>query len=98
MAGLRPLAVERAARRDLRSLKEYGDSGLAHAYLALARELDSEPPARDAAALVAQMRLTLVALRELGGEEKDDDYTDELSARREARMLDTQADTRKGRT
>ena len=86
MTYLRRLGIERAARRDLRALKEYGDSGLAKAYLELARQLDEGVPARDAAAITAQMRLTLVELQRMGGSENEGDYTDELRARREARM------------
>jgi hypothetical protein len=82
----RPLAVERAARRDLRTLREYSDSGLAHAYLLLARQLDEGMPARDAAAVAREMRLALLALHELSPSREDGDYTDELRARREARM------------
>lgn len=90
----RPLYVEAAARNDLKALAEFGDSALARAYLAMARELDEGVPPRDAAALVAQMRLTLMTLREIGGAGEEDDFTDELRARREARMQGSQSSTR----
>jgi hypothetical protein len=80
------ISVERAARKDLAALREYGGSGLAKTYLLLARQLDEGLPARDAAAAVREMRLIFLALQELSPSKEGDDYTDELRARREKRM------------
>jgi len=82
----RPLSVETAARRDLRALREYGNSGLARAYLALAREIDDGMPGRDLAAAVNSMRLVFLALQQLSPPKEGGDFTDELRARREANM------------
>jgi hypothetical protein len=82
----RTMPVERAARRDLASLREYGDSALAMTYLLLARMLDAGMPARDAAAVAREMRLVFMALQELSPAQEGDDQADELRARRQARM------------
>lgn len=83
----RPLAIERAARRDLKELKLYSDSGLARSYLLLARELDlGGLAARDAAAVAREMRLVFLALHDLSPSGEDGDYADEFTKRREARM------------
>lgn len=82
----RPLAVERAARRDLKELSAYGDSAVARTYLLLARQLDFGLPAREAAAAAREMRLIFLALHELSPAGEGGDYTDEVRARREARM------------
>jgi hypothetical protein len=84
----RPLALERAARRDLRALRENSDSALARSYLLLARQLDMGIMTfRDEAAVIREMRLIFMTLHQMSGSAEEGDYTDELKARREARMI-----------
>ena len=88
MAGRRrPLAVEAAARKDLRAFPSaYRDSAVGKTYLLLARRLDAGLSARDAATLAREMRLTLLALYDLAPPHREDDPMDELRERRERRM------------
>jgi hypothetical protein len=86
MASQRPLAVEAAARRDLRKLRDYSNSGLARAYLLMARMLDEGMAERDAAAVAREMRLAFLTLQQLSPSRQENDDTDDLRARREARM------------
>lgn len=81
------LAVERAARKDLRALSpEYRDSAVAKGYLLLARYLDAGVSARESAGLLREMRMALLTLHELSPPAGEDSYTDELQARREKWM------------
>jgi hypothetical protein len=79
--------AELAARRDLRALpKLYGTSAVAKGYLELARILDLGVPARDAAAVQREMRLTLMTLYDLAPAKPEDDFVDEVRLKREERM------------
>lgn len=82
-----PLAVEAAARRDLRAFPpEYRNSAIAKGYLLLARRLDAGVSARESAGLLREMRLTLLTLNELAPPAPEASYTDELQAKREKWM------------
>ena len=84
----RPLAIETAARRDLKALpREYSDSAVGKSYLLLARRLDAGVSTRDAATLAREMRLALLALHELAPPKAEDDFVDELRVAREKRMI-----------
>lgn len=86
----RPLAIERAARRDLRALREHQDSALARTYLLLARELDvGGLAARDEAAVARELRLVFMTLHDMSPPKEAGDFTDELKERRENRMKGT---------
>lgn len=81
------LAVERAARKDLRAFPpEYRDSAIAKGYLLLARRLDAGVSAGESARLLREMRMTLLTLNELSPPASEESYTDELQARRERWM------------
>lgn len=87
------LAVETAARKDLRALPpDYRNSAIAKGYLLLARRLDAGVSARESAGLLREMRMTLLTLHELSPPAGEESYTDELQARREKWMkgLDTE--------
>jgi hypothetical protein len=82
------LAVERAARKDLRALPpDYRDSAIAKGYLLLARRLDAGVSARESAGLLREMRMTLLTLHELSPPAGEESFTDELQARREKWMV-----------
>jgi hypothetical protein len=81
------LAVEAAARKDLRALApEYRASALAKGYLLLARRLDAGVSASESARLLHTMTRTLLVLHELSPPAGEESYTDELQARREKWM------------
>jgi hypothetical protein len=83
------LAVERAARNDLKQFPDaYRNSALGKGYLLLARRLDAGVSARDAAALLGRMTQTLLALQEMSPAESPDSTVDQLAARRVGRMKD----------
>lgn len=79
--------AERAARADLRVLPKYlRASAIAISYMALARRLDSGVSAREAVTLARELRMCLLSLYDLAPPQVDEDFVDELSSRREARM------------
>ena len=81
------LAVERAARNDLKQFPDsYRNSALGKGYLLLARRLDAGVSARDSAALLGRMTQVLLTLHELSPAESPDSTVDQLAARREHRM------------
>lgn len=81
------LAVERAARADLRAIpKPYRDSAVAKSYLMLARRLDAGVSARDVVALAREMRMALLTLNELAPPQRADDFVDEIREQREKHM------------
>ena len=83
----RPLAVERAARKDLRAFPAlYRDSAVARAYLLMARTLDDGVPAREAAGVAREMRLIMLALNALAPPKPEDDFVDEARAEHEQGM------------
>lgn len=85
---------ERGVRRDLRLLPdELRLGGIAAGILGLARDLDMGIVAgRDAAAHQREIRQGLTTLRELAPGERKGDKTDDLAARREARLTAAIAD------
>ncbi len=88
------LAVETAARKDLRALPpDYRNSAIAKGYLLLARRLDAGVSARESAGLLREMRMTLLTLHELSPPAGEESYTDELQARREKWMKGLDTDT-----
>lgn len=81
------IAVETAARKDLRALPElYRNSAVAKGYLLLARRLDAGVSVRDSTAALREMRLALMALYALAPAEVENSTVDELERRREQRM------------
>ena len=81
------LAVERAARADLRVLPaQYRNCAIAKGYLMAARRLDAGVSARDLVSLQREMRLTMLTLHELAPAESPGSVVDELGAAREERM------------
>jgi len=81
------LAVERAARRDLRAIgKPYSESAVAKDYLLLARRLDAGVSAGDAVRLSREMRMQLLTLHELSPPVREDDFVDEVRNQREKHM------------
>lgn len=81
------LAVERAARKDLRELPEpYRSSAVAKGYLLLARRLDAGVSARDSATLLTAMRHALRDLHEMAPPVAEDSFVDEVAQRREQWM------------
>jgi hypothetical protein len=81
------LAVERAARNDLKQFPDtYRNCAVAKGYLLLARRLDAGISARDSAALLREMRQVLLTLHELSPAESPDSTVDQLADRREKRM------------
>lgn len=92
------LAVERAARNDLKQFPDaYRNSALAKGYLLLARRLDAGVSARDSAALLGRMTQTLLTLHELSPAESPDSVVDQLATRREARMGSLAGEAQGGR-
>lgn len=80
--------IEQAVGRDLALLPaDLRRGGIATSALRLARELDSMiVVGRDAAGHAREIRQCLMTLREISPGEKKGDKTDELGARREARL------------
>lgn len=64
----------------------YRSGVLAKGILHLARMLDEYPLARDATALQAEIRKSMEALHALSPAKADDDFVDEVRARRERNM------------
>jgi hypothetical protein len=81
-------ALERAVREDLKRLPEdLARGGIAAAALRLATELDAGLViGRDAASHAREMRQCLTQLRDWAPGASSEDKTDEVRARREARM------------
>ena len=81
--------VERAVRRDLRTFPDVVSAGcVAQAMLTLAAEADHGGlAARDLAAVLRELRLGAVQLREMAPPGAEGDKIDELRKRREERLL-----------
>jgi hypothetical protein len=80
--------AETAVLRDLRALPDdLRQGGIAAAALQLARALDAgDMSPRDLSATAAQLRMSLVTLREIAPGEAKGDHTDEVRERRERRL------------
>ncbi len=90
MPGRRKIgAVERAVRRELKTFPDQVSSGtIAQAMLTLAAEVDlGGLAARDEAALLRELRLCSVQLREMAPPGAEGDKIDELRKKREERLL-----------
>lgn len=81
-------AVETAVARDLKAMPPALRGGaIAAAAIKLARELDAMPMTpRDAAGHARELRMCMMQLADLAPGERRGDVTDEVRARREARM------------
>ena len=80
--------VELAVLRDLKAFPDdLRKGGIAAAALKLARMIDiGAMSARDLSAMAAQVRMSLVTLREIAPGEAKGDHTDEVRERRERRL------------
>lgn len=79
--------VSTAARRDLRSLpRPYRDSAIGKAYVELAEMIDAGVPPKEAASVTRELRLCYMTLEAMAPHKPEDDFVDEVAARREARM------------